>query len=146
MVIKIIRKNNQKAFEDACNEAISHGYKLFQAFISGDSKLIGVLENGDYEAKVHSAKLDEELVKENTTLNKQLEECNALNEKLNKEMDLLQDQVADAQNKCAEALSAGEAINTSLDACQKENKVLKAQNTKLKKKVAALIESEANGE
>lgn len=163
MAIKVIRKKNTTAFEDECNILISNGYELKESFITPDFGLVGIFQNGAIELQAQSAKLDKELVKENTDLNKQIDDLKNLVEVKEKELDLLEANFTDMQEKYSSAISDGEGItdeintlktqldesisdNTilteSLNTCKKECTSLKASNTKLKKKIEVLIEAE----
>lgn len=156
MTIKVIKKRDRIQFEEECEKAILNGYKLLNFCYTPDFCHAGIFENGGIELQAKSAKLDKELVKENTDLNKEISELKKAMDVKEKELGLIQANFSDMQDQYAAAIADGEKIQeqndqleevnnkagSEIEAFKKELTTCKGQNTKLKKKIEALIDAE----
>ena len=147
MGIKLVIRRDKKNFEDEINSLLNDGFKIEFAYNTNDDRNAAIMSNGLITKGMNSKEIDNALAKE----------CNELKntiKMLEKEKSMLQDSLADAQNKYAEAMADGEKISEHLEIekeairgledtiaeLKKELATCKGQNTKLQNKINKLIE------
>ena len=147
MGIKVVKSRGRAIFEAKVNALLADGFKIETILSMGDMNFAAVLSNGVITEGMNSKEIDSAYEKE----------CNELKKTvklLEKEKDMLQDGLADAQNKYAEALSGfeknaslcdelranGADLISEIAELKKELATCKGQNTKLENKIKKLIE------
>ena len=147
MGIKLVIRRDKKDFEDEINGLLTDGFKIEFAYNTNDDRNAAIMSNGIITEGMNAKEIDSAFEKECNELKKQVK-------LLEKEKSILQDSLADSQNKYAEAIADGEAIqgknddiilsNEGLAAeimeIKKELATCKGQNTKLQNKITKLIE------